>query len=475
MNWDRLFLKLGSTIILLFLVVLLPLGFVMDQIFSGFYYRNVQENIDQLSARYARAIAETDHPMRVSMIEMMAEFSQIKLFIVNSKGEVIANSGVPGIEIGSKVSVVELEALSQGGSIDKIYEDSREAGRYLVSGKPAIHENTFYGGVYVLSSIESMDQSVKKVRNLLILSGIGSFSLALGFTYVVSKKISNPLVQIEKATRRIAKGDLETRIQIPSKDEIGSLAYAINDLAKDLQRYRDTRREFFANISHELRTPITYLEGYAQILKNEVYQSEEEKRQYLDIIHQESIHLTRMIEDLFDISKMEEGKMDLNFEWIDLTEVVENVVRKGSLKAKEKGIDIRVHIQEGLSWVYGDGLRMEQIFTNLLNNAIRYTDQGSISVHMSRADEDQVLIEIEDTGIGIPENELPYIFERFYRVEKSRSRQYGGTGLGLAIVKNLVELQGGEIQVTSEIGKGTRFSILFPISLENNIEREGFS
>ncbi|MFC4767008.1 sensor histidine kinase [Effusibacillus consociatus] len=471
MRWNRIVLKLGGSIILLFLLVLLPLGFVTDQIFSGFYYRQVQDQIDVLSSRYAQSIANSRDMMTVSMIEMMGNFADVKLFIVDADGKIIANSGVSDVSEGSFVPPAETKTLAQGGSIQKEYEDPVSKDRFLVSGKPILSGNAFYGGVYVLSSIKGVHESVQKVRELLILSGIGAFFLGLGFTFVLSRKLSDPLIQMEKATRQIAKGELDTRVEVTSGDEIGSLAQAVNDLANDLRRYRDNRSEFFANISHELRTPITYLEGYSKVLKDRLYQTEEEKEQYLEIIHQESKRLTRLIDDLFELSKMEEGKVGLNFEWIDLAEIVENSVQKTSLKAKAKGLEIKADIQRDLPLVWGDGLRMEQIFMNLLDNAIRYTEQGGISVQMRSGDRGQVEVLIEDTGIGIPEEELPYIFERFYRVEKSRSREHGGTGLGLAIVKKLVDLQHGTIEVFSQVRKGTRFVIKFPASPEGKEEQ----
>jgi signal transduction histidine kinase len=187
---------------------------------------------------------------------------------------------------------------------------------------------------------------------------------------------------MQKATRRIAKGDLNTRVHVPTGDELGSLALAINDLAADLRRYRDTRSEFFANISHELRTPITYLEGYASVLKQKMYDSEEEKDKYIDIIGQESQRITHLIHDLFELSKMEEGKISLNLEWIDLVEVVENVSDKLSLNAKEKKLDIQLEIEDEITLLYLDGLRMEQVLINLLDNAIRYTEQDHIHLRL---------------------------------------------------------------------------------------------
>ncbi|MCY9659517.1 ATP-binding protein [Paenibacillus chondroitinus] len=469
MKWNRIVIKLGGTIILLFLVVLLPVGFVINQIFSGFYFSKVQEDIDQLSSRYADAIASTQNP---TMVKMMADFSQVKLYIVDVDGQIIVDSGLTGLSNGSFISKDEVQALAKGNAVNKRYQDFYSGTKYLVSGKSIKNGNLFYGGVYVLYSTEGIQQSIQKVRDLLILSGIGAFFIALGFTFIISRKLSDPLIQMEQATRKIAKGDLDTRVDLIAKDEMGSLANAINDLAVDLQRYRDTRSEFFANISHELRTPMTYLEGYAKVVKEGLYENEEERNQYLDIIQQETIRLTHLIHDLFELSKMEEGKISLNFEWIDLVELIENVTLKAGLKAKEKGLEIEVSLERDLPMVYADGLRMEQIFLNLVENAIRYTEKGTVSVQLKRLNANEIKIIVEDTGIGIPKQELPYIFERFYRVEKSRSRQYGGTGLGLAIVKRLVDLQGGTIEVTSEIGRGTRFVLCFPIQMKEERRNE---
>jgi signal transduction histidine kinase len=446
----------------LLLIVLLPLGFVANQIVSGFYYDQVEEEIDMLSSRYANAISSSHNMRMVQMLEIMADFSDIKLFIVDETGEMIAHSS--GADFGKDYSISEEELgkLSRGETVDGEHEDAASGNHFLISGKPIYVENTFSGGVYVLSSVESIDFSIYRLKQMFILSGTGAFLLALGVTLVLSRRLSNPMVQMEQATRKIAKGDLDTRVTITTQDETGSLAQAINDLAIDLKRYRDTRREFFANISHELRTPMTYLEGYSNILKEGLYQNEEEKRQYLDIIHKESVRVTRLIEDLFELSKIEEGKLALNKETIDLQEVLENVVDRVHIKAREKEIELDVKAGDTQPFVYGDGLRMEQIFNNLLENAIRYTEQGSVQVKIDTKQEQFVKVIIEDTGKGIPKDDLAYIFDRFYRVEKSRAREFGGTGLGLAIVKHLVELQDGVIKVYSEVESGTRFEICFP-------------
>jgi signal transduction histidine kinase len=465
---NRIVTKLGGTIIILFLIVLLPLGFVMNQIFSGFYTSQVQQDIGNLASRYAKAIATNKDAMTVGMIEMMSAFSDVKVVIANEQGKVIGNSGMKWV--GDLISLTSSQQshLAEGGSVQIEMADPSSGERYLGIGQPIFDGGKLYGSVFVFSSVSGLDLSLQKVRQLLALSGVGAFFLALGFTYIVSKKLSSPLIQMEQATRRIAKGELETRVEIPSNDEVGSLAKAVNDLAIDLQRYRDTRSEFLANVSHELRTPMTYLEGYAKVLKNEMVDSEEEKKKYLDIIYQESIRLSHLIHDLFELSKMEEGKISLHQEWLDIPELIRNIVLKVEPKANQKGLVLEADMPDRIPLLFADGLRMEQVVMNLVDNAIRYTEQGEIRVKVLHQSGDHTLkVVIKDTGVGIPEGELSHVFERFYRVEKSRSREFGGTGLGLAIVKQLVELQDGTIRVESKVDQGTCFELTFPLGGEH--------
>jgi signal transduction histidine kinase len=445
-------------IFIVFIVILLLLGVVINEIFSSFYTRKAHEEANQLATHMTRMLQE-QKGARVDLIGTMAEFSGVDIFLVNPDGKFAEpTDGHQYARPEDFPNIWDNTRLMDGQMVEKEFTSGNKL--YLLHGKPIMDENNhFTGGVYVVSSLESMKESIRSVRNLLLFSGLGALLLAVGLIFILSKKISNPLLQIMAATRKIAKGELNTRVTVTSKDEIGSLSAAINDLARELQRYRDSRSEFFANISHELRTPITYLEGYADVLAKGLIEDEAEKQKYLNILSQEARRLTYIIQDLFDLAKMEEGKIDLHLETVDPAEILESSIHKVELKAKEKGLEIGSRLEQ-VHPIQIDRIRCEQILLNLLDNAIRYTLQGSITVTLSQKGK-FVIFEIADSGPGIPEEELPYIFERFYRVEKSRSRQFGGTGLGLSIVQKLVELQGGSIEVKSVVGQGTAFIISF--------------
>ncbi|UYG98090.1 sensor histidine kinase [Cytobacillus firmus] len=462
MRWNSITVKLGLAFILFFIVVIFPLGFSINKIFYGFFYNEVENQIDNLSTRYSRSITDIEDEQIINMFERLADLTDHEIFIVNKNGMVIANSGLPSIPKGSVINTPFWEPLKGTGTIKMEFKDSVTKKRYLSIGKPIIINEKFQGGIYVLAPTDNIYTSLDRVRNMLLLAGIGAIFLAVGFTFFLTRKLTTPLLEMEKATRDIAHGHLNTKVIVESKDEIGSLARAINYLAVELNHYQTNRREFFANISHELRTPLTYLGGYTKAIQEGLYQSEEEKSQYLSIIEKETNRMTKLVNDLFELSKMEEGKLDFHFEDIDLYEVVQSAILKTELKAKEKRIEILLEGEEGLPAVRLDGLRTEQIVINLLENAIRYTEYGSITVRLWR-EKQQIKLTIEDTGSGIPKEDLPYLFERFYRVEKSRSRATGGTGLGLSIVKSLVEFQKGKIYVKSVVGKGTTFVLAFPV------------
>ncbi|MGB6408017.1 MAG: ATP-binding protein, partial [Planococcus donghaensis] len=451
MKWNSIVVKLGVSVLLLVLAILLPLGFIVNQIFSGFYFSKVQEEVEEASERYANSIDSLDE-QQFELFELLASVTEQEIIIVDEQGVVVANSGIQNVLIGEAIRSEDLVVMMKNVDIRHEYNDDITNRRYLQVGKPIYSaDEQVIGAIFVLASIEDLYQSLELVKRAIILAGIGAVFLALGLVFILSRKLSSPLLEMEKATRKIAAGDLNTRVTRGSMDEIGTLAAAINDLAVELHRYRSNRREFLANISHELQTPITYLEGYTSALRNRLYETEEEKEQYLQIIQLEAQRMSKLVSDLFELSKMEDGKVALVFEEVNLVEVIENALLKTKIKAQAKGLHLEFNQTYDFPGINADGLRMEQIITNLLENAIRYTENGFIKIKLS-TDLGVARAVIEDTGIGIPQEDIPFLFERFYRVEKSRSREFGGTGLGLAIVKQLVELQGGTITVESQIG-----------------------
>jgi signal transduction histidine kinase len=457
--------KLSVTIVLLSFIMLFPLGFTINKMFSGFYYNELETELEELADNYSKLITSLEDPNVLNMYETLAHMMNQEIFIVNQHGVVVVNSGFPGLAAGMKINENDFTTIRNGHTLSEEYVEANTRERYLTIGKPIIRDNQFVGGLFISASVKGIYDSINRVEKMIILASIGSILVAFGLAFFLSRRLSEPLLKMEETTRKIAKGDLASRVHVGAKDELGSLAQAINDLAIELQRYRSNRREFFANISHELRTPITYIDGFTNAIKKKLYKSEEEKKQMLQLIDQESKRMIKLVDDLFELAKMEEEKLSLYLEEIKISDVIEASIAKTKLKANEKAIELKISIRNTLPPIVGDRLRLEQIIINLLENAIRYTEEGKIEI-TAWQEKNNVCLSIEDTGIGIPNKEIPYLFERFYRVDKSRSRNLGGTGLGLAIVKNLVELHQGEIHVESTEGEGTTFILRFPVRKE---------
>ncbi|RYL87519.1 HAMP domain-containing sensor histidine kinase [Sporolactobacillus sp. Y61] len=456
MKINRIALELGAAVMALMIVILVFSGFAVDRLFMNFYDTQMKEDTQQIAAHFT-TMAESGEATTQSMIRTFAEFSDVEVLWVNDRGKIVT---FPGEEENlSLIKAQDTRRLLEGHAESFLRSDAR--GKFYIVGRPVQKGGATHSAIYVMASTKNMEASLQQLRNLLLLSGLGAFLLALGLIVIMSKLFSRPLLKMQQMTDKMAKGNWDTRLQVKGRDEIGKLGRSINDLAASLQRYRDSRRAFFSNISHELRTPVTYLQGYAKVLNDGLVDSEREKKQYLSIIYQESVRLEHLIHDLFDLAKMEEGRITLSLEPLDLKEMAKTAMQKVRLKAEKKQLSLQLELQDHVPPVYGDRQRMEQVLLNLLENAIRYTERGHVSVQLTDEKEATVL-SVSDTGIGIPEHELPYLFDRFYRVEKSRARKYGGTGLGLSIVKKYVEMQGGTVDVKSQKGTGTTFILRFP-------------
>lgn len=244
--------------------------------------------------------------------------------------------------------------------------------------------------------------------------------------------------------------------------EFGGVLLVLQDVSA-IRRLERMRSEFVANVSHELKTPIAAVKGFAETLLGGAVKDEETARSFLQIIYDESDRLNRLIGDILELSKIESRRVPLMFSPVELESFVAKTVTLLEAEAARKGIGLSMTVEPGL-YVEADEDRLRQIIMNLLSNGINYTPEGGrVSVSAEAAGEDHIRIRISDSGIGIPKKDLPRIFERFYRVDKARSRSSGGTGLGLSIVKHLVELHKGTIAVTSTVGVGTTFTIELPV------------
>ncbi|RKD76257.1 signal transduction histidine kinase [Sinobaca qinghaiensis] len=449
---NTIFLKLFGSVLFLFLIVLLPLGFVVQQIFSTYNESHLQEETAELAQQQADLLPLLDERRLGLLVDALSENTAREIALAGANGEIETSSGVEEFSPA---------ALGAEGT----YQDEASGREYYYAEAEAASNSFDVTSVYVFSPKHLLGGSMNELLLALIWAGTGSILLALGFTFIAARRLTSPLRSMEKAARQMATGNLNVQVPASSKDELGSLARSMNELARDLKQFRNTRREFLSNVSHELRTPLSYVQGYSRALKEGWYRSEEEKQQYVHLIHDESHRMTRLINDVFELSKMEEDRFPLAWELVQIEEIAEAAVQKIKPRARQKGIDVSFDADPDLPAAAADPMRVEQIFSNILQNAVTYTHEGHIDVTLSRQNK-QIWCRFSDTGTGIDEEHLPYIFERFYRTDKSRSRAHGGSGLGLAIARELTELHHGSISVQSRTGQGTSFLIQIPAAEE---------
>jgi len=297
-------------------------------------------------------------------------------------------------------------------------------------------------------------------RTLLLVAvaaGLSAVLLILG----LSRRILAPVEALTAAARRMEAGDLSQRVAATSSDEIGDLARAFNSMADGLARLEELRRNMTADVAHELRTPLTSIRGYLEALQDGVVKPE---RRVIDSLYEEAMLLSRLVDDLHELALAEAGQLRLERRPMSLADVVGGAVKAVRPRAEGAGIELRVDLAENLPLVDVDPQRIGQVLRNLLDNSLTHTGSGGEIAVVGRMSDEWVEVSVRDTGTGIAEDDLPYVFERFYRADKSRSRATGGAGLGLAIARQVIQAHGGQIGVESKVGQGTQFAFTLPLA-----------
>ncbi|WP_026732651.1 sensor histidine kinase [Fischerella sp. PCC 9605] len=296
-------------------------------------------------------------------------------------------------------------------------------------------------------------------RRSTLWSVVVSATAAGGLSYLVSKRIMQGLTKMEQITQEFASGRLNARVPVSDIPELNRLGASFNRMAASLEGVEARRRELIGDMTHELRTPLTVVRGYLEELADGRIEPSSEI--YLRLV-KETKRLERLVNDLQELSKAEAGYLPINIQPVNLRPLLESLVERFADQLLEDGPVLRLECPPQLPPVLADIDRTEQVLVNLVGNAVRYTHQGAITIH-AWTDASKLWIAVIDTGMGIAAADLPHIFERFWRADKSRDRHSGGTGIGLTISRRLVELQGGYMEVESELGKGSTFRFCLPL------------
>ena len=311
---------------------------------------------------------------------------------------------------------------------------------------------------------------------LYVLLGIGVFSVSF---LLLQSRSMRYISRISSAMREIAEGDLNITLDVEGDDEFADMAENLNNMVEELRQLMDrereserTKNELITNVAHDLRTPLTSIIGYLELLSGPVKLNEEMQKKYLDITYKKSKRLQKLIEDLFGFTKLNYGKISMKVSKVDIVKLLSQMLEEFYPNFMEKNLAYELQSNVTAKVITADGNLLARLFDNLINNAIKYGSEGKQIIVKVDATDTVVTASVTNFGYVIPKEELPLLFEKFYRVEQSRSVNTGGTGLGLAIAKNIVDMHGGTIGVTSDLN-GTVFTVKLKVDFDINRENFG--
>lgn len=343
---------------------------------------------------------------------------------------------------------------------DYLSSDQLAHGSPIVIDGKRVGTVVFAQGTPSLSPVEQ--QFLARTNQGIALAAIGAALIALLIGVLLTRYFMHPLTDLTSALRAMQHGNLEQVVPVRSQDELGELTRVFNQMSKDLAQANYLRRQMTADIAHDLRTPLTVIGGYLEALQDGTLRPTPER---FETMYAEVLRLKRLVEDLRTLSLADAGELKLTYQPVQVESLLNHVAVSFQPLLDEKQLRLEVQIEPGFPDLNLDRSRIEQVLGNLVSNAMRHTPAGGTITLRACKDHDLLDISVQDTGEGIPDDKLPYIFERLYRVNESRSRTEGESGLGLAIVKSIVEAHGSKVIAQSEVGKGTVITIQVPTKL----------
>jgi len=469
-----LYSKLVLIMLVLILSLMLVVGAFLVRSIGDFYMQQFYEQMHTvfsdpaLAADLRAAAAEDDlgrmtDILRVYSGSLGIDAGSRNYYVLSRSGEYLSGSEGEG-GLPRQLTANVLTAMNgESGSISDRSADYMDVALPIDSGEGYI--------VWVLDNKSAAQELSGSMAAIVIAAlGVGLLISAL-LSLILAKALVTPITNLTRAAERVAGGDFDQKLESTARDEIGTLTNTFNDMAGQLEDTLDTlrkseamRREFVANVSHELRTPITSIRSYAETLaENAESLPPETEKEFLGVIVKESDRMTKIVQDLLTLSRFDAGSFEMKMEEFSFERSVRDVYNAMLLEAQRHHHDFILDIKNDPGTVRGDRARIEQVLINFVSNAVKYTANGGRILLSAGRTDDVVWASVRDNGIGIPKEDAEHVFERFYRVDKARSRESGGTGLGLSIANEIVTRHGGRIELHSRLGKGTTITVTLPV------------
>lgn len=451
------------------LIVSYLLTMKTEQLIRGDSFSELRQKIDIILSSLPIQTSWTRESLE-ERFPAIAKAANSRVTIVGEDGEVIYESELNPSHLENHKDRPELlEAMSEGYGQDSRFSHTLDQDMVYAAKKINTDQ-----GIIVLRLALPQSRLNFRLESIRFALGIGSIVgmiLSLGTAILLARRVTKPISAMTLVAEAISRGNYNARLRKLPKNELGTLGLAINRLASAVQaninkreKMEKVKREFSNNISHELKTPLTSIKGYVETLLAGAIDDRKNALRFLEIIKSNIDRIIALVNDLMNLATIESNEGIISLSPVDWRPIINEVLGRQEINFQKKSIALETIIPEEIPLVRGGRNAMTHILDNLVQNAINYTpDGGKIKISIER-NEDQVILHVEDTGIGISQQDQTRIFERFYRVDAARSREVGGTGLGLAIVKHLVIQIQGTIRVKSEIHKGSMFTVTLPIN-----------
>jgi two-component system, OmpR family, sensor histidine kinase ResE len=584
MFWRSVVGKLWFTILLLVSFVLFLLTVLLLEFFENYHIKETEGSLTNLASNMAHFVEDQELEIGLQISwELLDDVTGA--MVIKNENEWYYSPEIPeSLELPVSFFLEDTElskVLEQQKTAKKIVEIPLSKGdsSILIIGVPIANLAGETGAVYIFQSLQAVQETTESTTKFILLAAGIAIILTTIFAFFLLTRITAPLRKMREAVVEAARGKFDTKVPILTRDEIGELATAFNQMGRQLKfnmnalsqekeqlssilssmadgvitfnrdgtilitnppaerflqhwyftlegksvqaeavpqdvmelfqwavdmeqeqvgefsiqgrhwvvivspLYNNTfirgavavvrdmteerqldklRKDFIANVSHELRTPISMLQGYSEAIVDDIAETTEEKKEMARVIYDESLRMGRLVNELLDLARMEAGHIQLTSDHVEIDSYVQRIIRKFQGLAKEKGIQLLYEHDLKYSTYFFDPDRIEQVLTNLIDNAIRHTPESGIVKLIAKTDDQNFHVEVSDSGSGISEEDLPFVFERFYKADKARTRGRSGTGLGLAIARNIIQAHKGDITVQSKLDHGTTFSFQIP-------------
>ncbi len=448
---------------LLVAAVMLLTGLLILSVLENYYLLLEKENLERTGRLLSAFISPRLHGERepraleAAAVEYARQL-QARVLIVDEERLVLGDSA--GELTGKTLERPEIEEALQGRTGRSVQYSRLSRQQILQVAVPLEDEDGRPGAVFFAASLRPLYTTLAQVRRFFLFATLAAIALSVVLGAFFARRVVRPIKELTAAARQLAEGKLEQKIPVTSRDEIGELAMQFNGMAESMREMKRRLTRFVADVSHELRTPLASIHVCLQSLQ-QYKMDEKEQREFLEDINQETQRLIYLVEDLLELTRREE--VADKREVVPLKLLLEEVLNVTIPRAERKELKLFMEIPETLPLFNISPAAFKRVLFNLLDNAIKFTPAGGWLKVSAELKEKELFITVQDTGCGIPAAELSLIFERFYRVDKARSREMGGTGLGLAICKEIIELYGGEIGVESQEEKGSTFYFTLPL------------